>query len=122
MAYQDQDFELMYTRGPETNIMFQLSAKVDLPSGQYLSVHRTFPGLMRNSTTYNPPKRPWFKAAKVDSYGVTRPYMGFFIKRPLLTLASKKIVTDPETKRDITVVGSADMSVTELSSIGNSFH
>ena len=123
LARQDQDFEQMYTRGPNTTIMLQLTAQIDVPSGQYVAVHRTFPGLLRNSpysgVVYNPPKRPWFKAAKENIYGVTRPYMGFFYKGPLLTLASKKVVTDPKTKRDITVVGSADLAVAELSSIGN---
>ena len=119
LAYHDQDFELMYTRGPNTTIMFQLSAKVDLPSGQYVAVHRTYPGLLRNSTTYNPPKRPWFIKAKENTYGVTSPFIGFFIKSPLIGLSSKKVVTDPKTKLNITVVGSADLSIAELSSIGN---
>ena len=49
--------------------------------------------------------------------------MGFFIRTALYTLAAKKTVTDPNTKRDITVVASADLSVAELSSIGNNnFH
>lgn len=116
LTYQDEDLKRMYTRGPNSAIMLTLSAQINLPTGDYFSIHRLFPGLVRNSPDYDPPHRPWFLNAPEDSYAITEPYMvGFFLKQPLITVSSRKVVQD---NQNITIVASVDMAVSELSSIG----
>lgn len=117
-AYQDEDLNLMYTRGPNSTIMLTLSTQISAPSGDYFSVHRLFPGVVRNSPNYNPPIRPWFTNATEDSYSLSGPYIGFFFKYPLITLSSRKVVQDPYTHQNVTIVAAADMAVSELSSLG----
>jgi hypothetical protein len=46
LTYHDKDLEIIFKRGPNTTVMFYVSAKVvvDSNSGDYIAVHRTFPG------------------------------------------------------------------------------
>ena len=108
----------MYTRGPNSTIMLTLSTQINLPSGDYFSAHRLFPGVVRNSSNYNPPIRPWFTNAIEDSYSLYGPYIGYFFKYPLITLSSRKVVQDPQSNQNVTIVAAADMAVSELSSLG----
>ena len=108
----------MYTRGPNTTVMFYLSTKISLPSGKYIAVHRTFPGIVKDEITYDPPKRPWFLDAKQNSYNLYGPYVETFTKQSVITLSTLSTTTDPGTGRSLTTVAAGVMLISELSSIG----
>ena len=70
LVIQDKDFELMYSIGPNTSVLMYSSIQImtntwDPSIGEYdyISVHRTYQGFKKNSTTYNPPTRSWFTQA-----------------------------------------------------------
>jgi hypothetical protein len=73
LTYTSKDMEIIFTRGPNTTVMFYLSTLVEGTNGQ-TSVHRTFPGTYKNSINYNPAERGWFKNAPVDGVFLYGPY------------------------------------------------
>lgn len=108
---------LMYTRGPNTTVMFYLSTKISLPSGKYFAVHRTFPGIVKNISDYDPPKRQWFTDAKQNSYNLYGPYVETFTEQSVITLSTLSTTTD-STGKSLTTVAAGVMLIRELSSIG----
>lgn len=92
LAYQDDPFKSLYTNGYNTSVLFYLSVAVgdESTSGGYVSVHRGYPGTQRNSTTYDPPRRSWFKHAPVDDYYLDGPYKETFTNKYVLNLSSRK--------------------------------
>ena len=120
LAYQDKDMNIMYTRGPNTTVMFYLSTKITFRNDSYISIHRTFPGVQKNSTTYNPPSRQWFKRAPQDSYYLYGPYVEGFTQQPVITLSSMKSTTDSATGLPLTFVSGAVMLISEVAAIGDS--
>lgn len=101
LAYQDRDLHVQFTRGPNTTVMFYVSAQV-MTSGQnnaqnYVSVHRTFPGIDKPyypaTGYYNAPGRSWFKYAPLNAYYLYGPYQETFTKQPVLTLSSRQSST-----------------------------
>ena len=118
LAYQDRDMNIMYTKGPNTTVMFYLSTKISLSSSSYVAVHRTFPGIVKNSTTYNPPTRPWFKNASQDSYNVHGPYVETFTRQRVVTLSTLSTATDAATNQTLSTVAAGVMLIDTLSSIG----
>ena len=120
LAYHDRDMNIMYTKGPNTTVMFYLSTKISLSSSSYVAVHRTFPGIVKNSTTYNPPTRPWFKNASQDSYNVHGPYVETFTRQRVVTLSTLSTATDAATNQTLSTVAAGVMLIDTLSSIGRS--
>ena len=120
LAYQDLDFNVMYLRGPNTTVMFYLSAEVTVNenTGQFFSVHRTFPGILKNDTSYNPVTRPWFANAPIDGVNMYGPYKETFTKQLVITLSSKKSTYVPNTlSTPVTIVGAAVMLLEDLAKV-----
>ena len=92
LTYHDKDLEIIFKRGPNTTVMFYVSAKVvvDSYSGDYIAVHRTFPGILKDSKNYDPPGRPWFANAPVGDVFLYGPYQETFTRQLVLTISSKK--------------------------------
>ena len=61
LAYQDRDLSAQYIHGPNTTIMFYVSAAIGSDIDTYTSIHRTFPGIIKANNTYDPPSRGKFK-------------------------------------------------------------
>lgn len=118
LAFQDRDMNLMYTQGPNSTVMFYLSTKISLTSGDYVSVHRTLPGIVKNNNSYDPTIRSWFKKAPMNSYYLNGPYVETFTKQPVITLSSMKTGSDSETGESLQTVAAAVMLISELSTIG----
>lgn len=110
---------IMYTRGPNTTVMFYLSTKIlDGPTNSYVSVHRTLPGILKNSTTYDPTQRKWFTKAPQGSYYLYGPYVETFTRQPVITLSSMQPSTDPKTGAPLKIVSGGVMLISELAAIG----
>ena len=92
LTYQDEDMQVLYERGPNTTVMFYVSTQIG-SSSNYMSVHRTFPGVKRNTTNYDPPNRSWFRNAPIDSYYFYGPYIETFTKQVVVTLSTKSRTT-----------------------------
>lgn len=119
LAYQDTDFSVMYSRGPNTTVMFYLSAEVT-ENGVRNMVHRTYPGIEKNSTSYDPSQRSWFKNAPVDSYYLYGPYRETFTRQLVLTVSSRQYVDSlPTSGASATVVSAAVLLIDDLRSVVN---
>ena len=118
LAFQDRDMNLMYTQGPNSTVMFYLSTKISFNSGDYVSVHRTLPGIVKNNNSYDPTMRSWFKKAPLNSYYLYGPYVETFTKQPVITLSSMKTGSDSGTGESLKTVAAAVMLISELSTIG----
>lgn len=90
-SYLDNDFGIIYANGPNTTVMFYASTKVFLQDEYYVS-HRTFPGIVKNVSNYDPSKRSWFLNAPVDAFYLYGPYRETFTRQLVLTISSKKIL------------------------------
>mmetsp|Transcript_20198 Transcript_20198/g.28960 ORF Transcript_20198/g.28960 Transcript_20198/m.28960 type:complete len:1519 (+) Transcript_20198:482-5038(+) len=121
LSYQDRDMSLMYTKGPSTTVMFYLSTKIG-SGNDYTSVHRTFPGMVKNVTNYDAPNREWFKLAPIDSYHLYGPYVETFTRQPVVTLSSmkKSSVIGSDDSKPLTIVSAAVMLISDLVAIVNS--
>ena len=118
LTYQDRDMNVMYTRGPNTTVMFYLSTKIALKDGSHIAVHRTFPGVQKDSTTYDSSGRPWFVNAPQGSYYLYGPYIETFTRQPVITLSSMQPSTDSATGLSLNLVSGGVMLISELASIG----
>ena len=118
LTYQDRDMNVMYTRGPNTTVMFYLSTKIALKDGSHIAVHRTFPGVQKDSTTYDSSGRPWFVNAPQGSYYLYGPYIETFTRQPVVTLSSMQPTTDSTTGLSLQLVSGGVMLISELASIG----
>ena len=121
LTYQDRDMSLMYERGPNSTVMFYLSTKISLYSGGNILVHRTFPGVQKNTKTYDPSTRLWFTDAPENSYYLYGPYVETFTKQSVVTLSSMKTATDFPTGDKLTTVSAAVLLISELAAIGKKF-
>src|SRR3546814_285450 len=63
LAYLDDDFQVMYSRGPNMTVQFNNSIQIMNSDNSYYAVHRTYPGIEKNEPDYNPPGRGWFTHA-----------------------------------------------------------
>lgn len=119
LAYQDIDSNVLYNRGPSTTVMFYLSAQVFTSPAQtsYFSIHRTYPGILKNDTAYDPSKRGWFLAAATDGIGLDGPYRETFTKQIVVTLSSRKTSTALGASTPITVVSAAVMLIQDVAKI-----
>ena len=119
LSYQDRDMNIMYTTGPSTTVMFYSSTRIG-SSSSYTSVHRTFPGIVKNVSNYDAPNREWFKFAPIDSYHLYGPYVETFTRQPVVTLSSKKTSSalGPEQSKQLTLVSAAVLLISDLVSIG----
>lgn len=130
LAYQDNDLNIMYNQGPNTTVMFYLSAQVfaansSSSSVPYYAVHRTFPGIYKNDSAYDPSRRTWFTKAPVNGFYLYGPYKETFTKQLVVTLSSKinTIITNAQGGRNaVTVVASGVVLLQSLSTIVNSVH
>jgi hypothetical protein len=95
LAYQDEPFNTLYTRGYNTSVLFYLSVAVgdESTAGGYVSIHRGYPGTERNSSTYDPPHRSWFQHAPIDDYYLDGPYKETFTGKYVLNLSSRKNIS-----------------------------
>jgi hypothetical protein len=121
LAYQDSDMDVLYNQGPATTVMFYLSAKIGTSSSRYQSVHRTFPGILKNSTPpYDPPGRSWFKHAPENALNLYGPYRETFTRQFVVTLSSmkKSIALGSSPAQNITIVSAAVMLLSEITAIG----
>ena len=117
LPYQDQDFETLYSKGSNSTMFFYLSAVLFSSSGSdYYAIHRTYPGLIKNESAYNPSLRPWFSKAPVDSYYMYGPYRETFTKELVVTVSSKQ-TTYIAAGRRVTVVAAAVILLDNLQSI-----
>lgn len=75
LVYQDLDFNVMYNKGPNTTLNFYLTAKVivDKSSGEYFAIHRTFPGISINSSSYDPTVTTWFTGSMENEIYLNTP-------------------------------------------------
>jgi hypothetical protein len=118
LAFQDRDMNIMYTKGPNTTVMFYLSTKINLKSGGYVSVHRTLPGIVKDNNTYDATERSWFKKAPKNSYYLYGPYVETFTRQPVITLSTMITSSDTNTGESLQTVAAAVMLISELSTIG----
>ena len=119
LAYQDFDFSSMYSKGPNTTVMFYLSAQVFTDQKQYVAVHRTFPGIMKNGSNYDPSTRSWFKDAPLDVFNLYGPYIETFTKQQVLTVSSRQQKT-LSSGYSVTVVSAAVFLLESLATVVNS--
>jgi hypothetical protein len=96
LAYQDENFVELYTYH-ETTVLFYLSVQIcdATCSGGYTSVHRGYPGTQRNSSTYDPPGRSWFRHAPTDAFYLDGPYKETFTGKYVVNLSSRKPLPTP---------------------------
>eukprot|EP01031_Cornospumella_fuschlensis_P028932 gene28932-34918_t len=116
LAYQDKDWKIMYKRGPNTTVMFYLSTQLKTASNAYTMIHRTFPGIVKNETSYDPSQRTWFSSAPMDSFFLYGPYRETFTKLFAVTLSSRTATADSS----LTFVSAAVMLVDDLAKVINS--
>lgn len=97
LVYEDQDLQTSYAFGPNSTVMFYVAAKVlsytanyGYSTGDYYSIHRTYPGIIKNSTSYDGSTRPWFTNAPVGGFYLYGPYRETFTRQLVLTLSSKR--------------------------------
>lgn len=121
LSVQDIDYYTMYTQGPNSTVMFYLSAQIvtDKASGDYFSLHRTFPGIFKDSSTYNPPGRPWFSNAEQNKINIYGPYKETFTEQLSITLSSK-MSTTLKSGETVHTVSAAVLAIDEIANIMNS--
>lgn len=97
MAYQDAPFEHLYNRGYNATVSFYLTVQLgdENTADGYVSLHRVFPGTERNSTTYDPPNRTWFRHAPVDTFYMDGPYRETFTQKYIVNLSTRRSITVP---------------------------
>lgn len=119
LAYQDLDFKVLYNQGPSTTVMFYLSAQVftNKAKANYFGLHRTYPGILKNDTAYDPSRRGWFLAATTDGIGFNGPYRETFTKQIVVTLSSRKTSTALGENSPVTIVAAAVMLVQDVAKI-----
>lgn len=100
--------------------MFYLSTTIG-SSSNYTSVHRTFPGIVKNVSDYDASNREWFKMAPIDSYHLYGPYVETFTRQPVVTVSSKtkSSALGPELSKQLTIVSAAVLLISDLVSIGS---
>jgi hypothetical protein len=120
LAYQDIDFPILYKEGPNSTVMFYLSTQIftDFTQANYFSLHRTYPGILKNDSSYNPPYRSWFLNAPVDGIYVYGPYRETFTHQLVITLSSKSSLTFLN-NYPTSVVGAAVVLIDDLKQIVN---
>lgn len=118
LAYQDMDMNTIYCRGPNTTVMFYLSTMIYVKSSEYVTVHRSFPGVRIPLPSYNPANSPWFTRAPENSYSLYGPYLEEFTQQPVITLSSMKTSRDTVTGEKLTTVSAAAILISELAAIG----
>jgi hypothetical protein len=92
LDYEDIDFKEFYTNGPKSTLMFYLSAQVyDSSQSSYHAIHRTYPGMVKNDSAYDPSKRSWFKNAPFGGVNFYGPYKETFTRQYVVTVSSKQI-------------------------------
>lgn len=120
VAYQDLDLNNVYKNGPNSTIMLFLAYQVttNKTSGDYISITRTFPGIPKNSTDYDPVKREWFYDAPIDGISFYGPFKEAFTGLHAITLSSKKqkIMQSGE---QVEIVASAVLQIEEVASYMN---
>lgn len=124
LSYQDIDMQTLYFRGPNTTVFFYVSSQIGT-SSSYASVHRTFPGISKsNDPSYNPPGRPWFVHAPVNSYYLYGPYKETFTQQLVINLSSRQSTSLPvngrATTTPVALVTSAVFLLSDLAQIVNS--
>eukprot|EP01033_Poteriospumella_lacustris_P011918 gene11918-8504_t len=118
LAYEDTDFRVLYETGPSSTVMFYLSAAVT-PAGASAPthvVHRTYPGIEKNQSSYDPSQRSWFAQAPINGTNVYGPYVESFTKQIVLTLSSKKRRV-LQTGATVDVVAGAVLLIQDVASI-----
>lgn len=118
LAYEDTDFRVLYETGPSSTVMFYLSAAVT-PAGASSPthvVHRTYPGIEKNQSSYDPSQRSWFAQAPINGTNVYGPYVESFTKQIVLTLSSKKRRV-LQTGATVDVVAGAVLLIQDVASI-----
>lgn len=98
LAYQDASFVEQYAYY-STTVFFYLSVQLCSSgfscSNGYTAIHRGYPGTVRNTTTYDPPNRSWFRHAPIDAYYLDGPYVETFTQRYVVNLSSRKELIVP---------------------------
>eukprot|EP01034_Spumella_vulgaris_P027194 gene27194-33882_t len=127
LSFQDQDMEVMFNKGPNSTLMFYLASSVSMPdNSNYNVIHRTFPGLLKNSSTYDSTQRTWFSRAPEDAFYMYGPYKETFTKELVVTLSSRKTATVKSNyfrggkSHSVTTVSAAVLLLKDLASIVNS--
>lgn len=104
---QDLDMKTLFNYGPSSIKMFYLatvypisysgsSERSGIPKGaSYLAMHRTYPGILKESTTYDSTSRPWFQEAPINDFHVYGPYLETFTKELSLTISSRSSTLQP---------------------------
>jgi hypothetical protein len=120
LAYHDLDFPILYNQGPNSTLMFYLSTQIYTDSSRtnYFSLHRTYPGVLKNDFSYNPPLRSWFANAPENGIYVYGPYRETFTDQLVITLSSKSTMTFAQTY-PTSVVGAAVVLIDDLKHVVN---
>lgn len=118
LAYEDTDFRVLYETGPSTTVLFYLSAAVTPAGASSPShvVHRTYPGIEKNQSNYDPSQRSWFVKAPINGTNVYGPYVESFTKQIVITLSSKKRRL-LQTGASVDVVAGAVLLIQDVASI-----
>ena len=95
LARQDLDFSLLYEMGPTSTMFFYSSVQLKY-SGDYHSIHRTYPGFTKNASDYDAAERSWFKYAPVDYVSIYGPYKETFTGQYTITLSSAQKYSDSD--------------------------
>ncbi len=94
LAQQDLDLSLLYEMGPTSTMFFYSSVKLETTSGSYSSIHRTYPGFIKDVSDYDASQRSWFENAAVDYINIYGPYLETFTGEYVITLSSAQQYRD----------------------------
>ena len=117
ISYQDQDMNIMYNQGPNNTVFFYSSSKVEnLSNNNYFSIHRTFPGVVKNMSYYDASSRSWFTKAPTESSYFSA-YKETFTNQLVINLSSKREFLEQSTNYRFTLVAAALVLLSDLQSI-----
>ena len=112
----DDESNIMYHRAINISSMIYISVSIKYSTGAYVNIHRSYPGVQKNSSNFDLWKRDWFAEAPVDAVHVQGPFASFFSKDPIFSISSKKeIVLAGNTK--IVIVSMVDSLLTAFEEI-----
>lgn len=113
----DRDFRVTYFQGPNTTVMYYHSVQITPRGGDaYFSIHRTFPGIVKDNAAYDPPQRGWFRHAPLGAVYMYGPYVETFTRETVVTLSSKQRL-QLGSFASVTVVGTAVMLLRDVARI-----
>ncbi|RYH00549.1 hypothetical protein EON65_49190, partial [archaeon] len=118
LAVQDEDQQVMFMNTDSFLTFLYLTAKVTASDDSYRVLLRTFPGVSKTSSTYDPTTRSWFKLSGREHVLLYGPYLETFTKQAVLTLSYKETLTYLD--HSVEIVSSAVVGVDSFRQIATS--